>query len=249
MFSLFSAADIRRTRDTSLANLETLILAITSRLFILRHHPSFPDPDLAPEKDALNCIRVLTRILPFVYEADNLEEWEEKFFWGIRRKRTRKSQISKPEVLFNHENPNAETPEEPQKPEEQQEEVFEESKPLAEELIDTLVDLLFFCGLTLPISERSKTKVTYSIWQSGVGCNTPMASSKEMEGNRTEILRLLLTLSSKSMYMPASQYSCCVVTNIANNMKTFYRSEVSKPSHILQLVQISRLYCQCFALC
>lgn len=89
IFSLFSPNDIRRTRDTALENLETLILAITSRLFILRHHPSFPDVEFAPEKDALNCIRILTRILPYIYEAEQLQAWEDKFFWGVRRKRTR----------------------------------------------------------------------------------------------------------------------------------------------------------------
>jgi hypothetical protein len=89
IFSLFSPNDIRRTRDTALENLETLILAITSRLFILRHHPSFPDPEFAPERDALNCIRILTRILPYIYEAEQLQPWEDKFFWGVRRKRTR----------------------------------------------------------------------------------------------------------------------------------------------------------------
>jgi hypothetical protein len=70
VFSLFSPADIRRARDNNLANLETLILAVTSRLIVLRNHPSFPDPELAPERDALNCIRVLTRLLPFLYVAD-----------------------------------------------------------------------------------------------------------------------------------------------------------------------------------
>ena len=74
--------DIRRTRDSSISNLETLILAITSRLVILKNHPSFPDPELAPDRDALNCIRILTRILPFIYEAEHLEEWEDKFFWA-----------------------------------------------------------------------------------------------------------------------------------------------------------------------
>lgn len=79
-------------------------------------------------------------------------------------------------------------------------------KPLGEELIDNLIDLLFYTDFTLPPNERAKKKVTYSIWQSGVGCNTPMSSSKELEGNRIEILRLLLTLSSKSLYMPARMF-------------------------------------------
>ena len=83
-------------------------------------------------------------------------------------------------------------------------EEFEEVKPLAEELIDTLIDLLFFADFALPRPQNSKNKVTYAIWQSGVGCNTAVGNSKEFESNRTEILRLLLTLTSRSMYMSAN---------------------------------------------
>ncbi|PBP27539.1 hypothetical protein BUE80_DR001399 [Diplocarpon rosae] len=196
IFSLFSPNDIRRTRDTALENLETLVLAITSRLFILRHHPSFPDPELAPERDALNCIRILTRLLPYIYEAEYLQGWEDKFFWGVRRKRTRKASLAR-DVLFD------ESQEELAKLEAAGEE-FEEVKPLAEELIDSLVDLLFFADFTLPRPQNTKNKVTYAIWQSGVGCNTSIGTSKEFESNRTEILRLLLTLTSQSMYMSAN---------------------------------------------
>ena len=196
VFSLFSPVDVRRARDASLRNLETLITVLTSRLFTLRRHPSFPNPESAPEKHALNCIRVLTRILPFLYEADHLEAWEQKFFWTPRRRRVPKERSSETEVLFDDTRP-----EEP--PEPQTREQFQTVKPLGEELIDTLIDLLFFTDFTLPHSDQSRTKVTYAIWQSGVGCNTPMASSKELESNRTEILRLLLTLASKSLYMPA----------------------------------------------
>ncbi|KAI9712385.1 MAG: hypothetical protein M1820_001598 [Bogoriella megaspora] len=192
VFSLFSQADIRRARDQSLPNFEKLILAVTSRLIVLRNHPSFPDSEIAPERDALNCIRVLTRLFPYIHEAENLEEWEERFFWGARRKRTRKGQIKKSEVLFDEDGED--------QPQDQQEPEFEEVKPLAEELIDTLIDLLFFSNFTLP-KGQTKDKVTYAIWQSGVGCNTPVGTSKEFENNRMEILRLLLAMTSKSMYM------------------------------------------------
>lgn len=64
--------------------------------------------------------------------------------------------------------------------------------------------MLFFADFTLPKSQNSRNKVTYAIWSSGVGCNTPVATSKEFESNRTEILRLLLTLTSQSMYMSAN---------------------------------------------
>ncbi len=215
VFSLFSPADIRRTRDNNLANLETLILAVSSRLCVLRSHPSFPDPELAPERDALNCIRVLTRLLPFLYEADNLEAWEDQFFWAARRKRSRKGQLVRSEVIFDEADPE-------QTPTENEPE-FEQAKPLAEEIIDTLIDLLFFSEFTLPKTPAGKNKVTYAIWQSGVGCNTPVASTKEFESNRTEILRLLLTFASKSMYMSAgrSPIQCSLVWPYFDQTKVF----------------------------
>lgn len=193
IFSLFAPADIRRTRDNALENLETLILAVTSRLFILRHHPSFPDPAIAPERDALNCVRILTRILPYIYEKESLQPWEERFFWAARRKRTRRSSIAA-EVLFDEaqEEPKAATDE------------FEDAKPLAEELLDTLVDLMFFSDVTVSKQPHGKPKVSYAIWQSGVGCNMTVPTTKEYESNRCEILRLLLTMTGQSMYMSPS---------------------------------------------
>ncbi|KZF20294.1 hypothetical protein L228DRAFT_254011 [Xylona heveae TC161] len=197
VFSLFAPADIRRTRDNNFVNLETLIRAVCTRIFLLRNHPSFPDPEIAPEKHILNCIRVLTRVLPFIYECDRLEEWQDQFFWAPRKRRSRRGELVKAEVLFDEAKPGGESPVSTDPPEN-----FEEAKPLAEELLDTLTDLLFFSGFTLPQVQSGKNRVTYSIWQSGVGCNMPVASTKEYESNRSEILRLLLAITGKSMYTP-----------------------------------------------
>lgn len=194
IFSLFAPADVRRTRDNAPENLESLIQAVTSRLFLLRHHPSFPDPEFAPDREALNCIRVLTRILPFIYEKESLEQWEDNLLWSPRRKRTRDSAIAN-EVLFDGvQDVQTRAPVEE----------FEDAKPLAEELIDTLLDFLFFSDLTVPKAQHGKPKVTYAIWQSGVGCNTSIPTTREHESNRCEILRLLLTLASHSMYLSPS---------------------------------------------
>lgn len=190
MFSLFSPTDIRRTRDIALENVETLILAICSRLIVLRHHPSFPDADIAPDRHALNCIRVLTRVLPYLYESEALREWEDNFFWAARRKRTRKSALAN-EIIFD------ESLTSPRLTDDD----FEDAKPLGEELIDTLIDLLFFSELTVPKQPRGSPKVSYSIWQSGVGCNTTIPTTREYESNRIEILRLLLAMTSQAIYM------------------------------------------------
>lgn len=170
-------------------------------MIVLKNHPSFPDPEFAPDTHALNCIRILTRVLPFIYEADHLEAWEEQFFWAPRKKKTRQAQVAA-EVLFDE--AQAETNDAQTQP---RVDDREDAKPLAEELIDTLTDLLFYKGFTIPKLSTSEGKVSYAIWQSGVGCNTAMVSTKEHENNRMEILRLLLTLTGKSMYMSPSQCS------------------------------------------
>ncbi|KAL4902394.1 hypothetical protein BDW74DRAFT_63428 [Aspergillus multicolor] len=198
VFSLFTPADIRRTRDHALRNFETLLLSVTSRLTALKNHPSFPDHDLAPDRDALNCIRILTRLLPYVYEAEHLEEWEEKFFWTRRKKKTREAQLAA-DVLFDE----AQAEEERDQASPRTSD-YENVKPLAEELIDTLMDMLFYTDFTIPKLPSAKSKVSYSIWQSGVGCNTSMGSTRELEDNRCEVLRLLLTLTGKAMYMSSS---------------------------------------------
>ncbi|KAK4110777.1 hypothetical protein N656DRAFT_799897 [Canariomyces notabilis] len=194
VFSLFAPADVRRTRDNALENLEALIQAVTARLFLLRHHPSFPDPELAPAQEALNCVRVLTRVLPFVYEKESLQAWEDKLFWAPRRKKTRKSSIAN-EVLFDGAQDGQTRPATDE---------FEDARPLGEELLDTLLELLFFSDLTVPKAPRGKPKVTYAIWQSGVGCNASIPTTKEHESNRCEILRLLLTFTGQSMYLSPS---------------------------------------------
>lgn len=170
---------------------------MTSRLNALEHHPSFPDPQLAPERDALNCIRILTRVLPFIYEAEALSEWEEKFFWGVRRRKARRAQLTG-EVLFDESQIEETTAPHPD------EEEYEEVKPLAEELLDTLTDLLFYTAFTIPVLPNAKSKVTYAIWQSGVGCKQSISTNKDLDSNRCEVLRLILTMMSKSMYMSST---------------------------------------------
>lgn len=198
IFNLFSPTDIRKIRDEAFNNLETLILSVTSRLFSLAQHPSFPSPEAAPEREALNCIRILTRLIPYIYELEQLESWEERFFWKPRKRRDRVGQqAGRAEVLFDEAAPDTQQGE-VQQPEDA------DVKPLAEELIDVLIELLFCSDFTIPRAQGRK-KVQFTIWQSGVGCNSTIASTADMENRRMEILRLLLTLASKSMYTSTSE--------------------------------------------
>ena len=175
VFSLISASDIRRIRDSAPENLETLILALTSRLFALRHHPSFPDTELAPAQEALNCMRVLTRLFPFILESEDMMEWQERFWWTKRRKRPRGmtqgpltiktgENEGDSEIIFEGDEGDIPLVQSPISI--PSGEGMEYSKPLAEELLDTVVELLSFLGFTIPASYTpgSESKVTMAIW-------------------------------------------------------------------------------------
>jgi hypothetical protein len=165
-----------------------LILSTASKLCELRKNPAFPNIDQGQDRHALNCIRILTRVLPFVYESEILESWERRIFWFPRPNPAQ----AESDVLFAGAG------------DEQTENESGTIRPLGEELVDVLVDLLFFSDFTLPAAPPGKSKISYAIWQTGVGCHTPVSSSKVFENNRTEILRLLLVMSGKALYMPAN---------------------------------------------
>lgn len=64
---------------------------------------------------------------------------------------------------------------------------------------------LFLAGFTLPQSMgTADSKINYVIWETGVGSSTPIGSSRDNDMNRTEVLRLLTVLLSKSMYSTPS---------------------------------------------
>lgn len=173
-----------------------LLRTLVARLATLRQTASFPDTERHPSLHALNCIRVLTRIIPFLYEAEHLETWRDRFFWQSSTDVDAAEVEEKSEVLFD------ETTDEQTlslaKPSRRK------RKPLGEDLIDALIDLLFYVDFTLPRNARIKNRITYSIWENGVGCTSPTESSKELESNRAEVLRLLLTISSEALYLSPS---------------------------------------------
>lgn len=213
IFTLFTASEIRQTRDKHKENLETFILALTARLFYLFNHSQFPHPEIAPAKELLNCVRLLTRILPFVFEqkgqSPETDRWIEEFFWGKRRVRkhitgkadlssvvnpapaatsTAAASSSSSEPAFDQESFDRNAAE------------FYDAQPLGEQLVDTALSLLFCPGFTVPRTSGS----SYSIWETGVGCTTPINSTGEQDSNKIEILRFLLALISERLYTSSS---------------------------------------------
>ncbi|KAF9147351.1 hypothetical protein BG015_011030 [Linnemannia schmuckeri] len=195
VFLLVGSQDIRRVRDEARENLECLIEKILSRLFSLCDSPQFLTPE-APVRQLLNCVRVLTRLFPFVFESDDLMMWEERYFWTPRsrgasnRRRSNASHLDESTQPSGTENRSSNT-------------ISVHSELASSAPKDqTLLDLLFTSGFTLPTALESKNRVSYVIWETGIGSSKPIGTSKELDDNRTEILRLLLVLFSRSMYIP-----------------------------------------------
>lgn len=218
-----------RDDPKSFKNLETLILTVSLHLIDLRcdQDSIFERDPLAFIKEVLNCIRILTRVLPFVYECDRLVSWEHSFFWEVSDN-TRPSRVgrhisgeSNTAETLNHSN-NATHNEPP--------------VSLGVELMDSLLDLAFWSGFTLPVNMNGKNGPTYGFWQSGIAYERRLDTSKEFESRRTEIMQLLLVLESKCIYKTASENSLspCRHTNALT------AAQMSSPHRALRLLTLSR---------
>ena len=75
--------------------------------------------------------------------------------------------------------------------------------PLGDRLARTVTDMLFRSGFTIPWTEERKS-TNYCIWEKGIGSSIDLpGTTKIHESHRVEVLRLLLVLLSKSIYVPA----------------------------------------------
>ncbi|XP_045498498.1 protein HID1 [Colias croceus] len=172
VFALVPGAEIRALREESPNNLATLVYKAVEKMVKIVDNSCRTQRD---QHTALNCARLLTRVLPYMLEEP---EWH-SFFWS-----------SLPAAAEN------------------------ESIPLAQSLINAICDLLFCPDFTVTSTKRSGPERAEElssldsceyIWAGGVGFARSPASSAQHEAARTELLRLLLTCCSETVYRPPQQ--------------------------------------------
>ncbi|KAI4457097.1 protein hid1 [Holotrichia oblita] len=131
------------------------------------------------QQTVLNCVRLLTRVLPYIFEDP---EWR-GFFWS-----------SLPS----------------------QNEDEDESLPLAQSLLNATCDLLFCPDFTVmgtrkigpdKAEDLSAIDSCEYIWEAGVGFAQTPPRHPQVDTNRTELLKLLLTCFSETMYQPPMDIS------------------------------------------
>ncbi|KAL1922360.1 uncharacterized protein VTP21DRAFT_9899 [Calcarisporiella thermophila] len=183
----FPASDVRRIVEAR-ENLETLLKKVIERLLSFINVKNFPSEEY-PTQHLLNCIRVLTRLMPFVFESKELcHEWENNFFWT--EERISRQNSNENNMVEDYKDIN----------------IINSIPSLGERLIAGVISLMFFSGFTIPSNFATEnSRVNYVIWESGVGASTPIGSSKVLDSNKAEILQLFLVLMSKSIYMSPSE--------------------------------------------
>ncbi|ORY88647.1 high-temperature-induced dauer-formation protein-domain-containing protein [Leucosporidium creatinivorum] len=236
--TLLDSSTLLLTVQQSPVNLATLITVLCDHLFDLLSIPSFPHPPPTPRgaeqrdlaKEALNCLRVLSRVVPFVLGPQSTEpgELEEAIFWRsekirverpVSEERTRNSteaprEAEEGQFVIDDEEEDEEDEEneatatpKPAAESSQPTEEWEEIPPLAERLLAALVDLAFVPGFT--VAEECRTQdgaVVYVIWEPGIAHSpsSPLPPTpSSLLSARLEVLRLLaILLSLPSLLTP-----------------------------------------------
>lgn len=172
VFALIPGAEMRALREEAPSNLATLCYKAVERL--VRAADSLCNTP-TQQHTVLNCVRLLTRLLPTIFEDP---EWR-GFFWSSL-------------------------------PGSQPQEDEAENLSLAQSLITALCDLLFCPEFTVSSSRKagpdrpedleSLDSCEY-IWAPGVGFAHSPPHVPQQDQNRTELLKLLLTCFSQTMYL------------------------------------------------
>ncbi|CAG9812424.1 unnamed protein product [Phaedon cochleariae] len=171
IFTLVPAAEIRQLREDAPTNLATLCYKAVEKLVKAVDNSCRTQGE---QQTVLNCARLLTRVLPYIFED---AEWK-GFFWSS---------------LPGHGDDD------------------DESIPLAHSLLNSVCDLLFCPDFTVVASRKSGPDKAEElsaidsceyIWEAGVGFAHSPSKNPVFDSNRTELLKLLLTCFSETMYHP-----------------------------------------------
>ncbi|ESO82024.1 hypothetical protein LOTGIDRAFT_135546 [Lottia gigantea] len=169
VFTLIPAAEIRALREESPSNLATFCYKAVEKLVAAAESGC---PSQREQQTVLNCVRLLIRILPYIFEDP---DWR-GFFWSTLPGQSEDG------------------------------EVFKINSKLS-----LFQDLLFCPDFTVASSRKTgpdNPEDMHSIdsceyiWEAGVGFAHSPPHNSYHDQNRTEILKLLLTCFSETMYLP-----------------------------------------------
>lgn len=164
----------------------------------------------------LNCIRILSRIMPFILAQDG-SALENDLFWSsytprrVDRKEEKGGMAQEMDhfVIGDEDDDTSRMSLAPSLAATNQSSSDlqgESQRCLAHHLMTLTVDMLFLPGFTVPAWQSDANSgnkgVTYTVWENGIGSTSSTPALPETDNHRCEVLRLLLVLLSKTLYTP-----------------------------------------------
>lgn len=202
IYELFSAHEIRLIQELNVVNFVTFVRILSERTVdTLSDKGFYKDEDKISQLQ--NCIRFLTKFLPFLFDPVNYKknELSNIVFWTLSLDAS-----SMANKLLNG---GSEDETNVQNEVDTDEQVT--SSPLGARLIDALTQALFVPSYTIELKlkpDSNQSKVQGSAGQlsdSSFGSRSRNSPSNHIiDSNRMEIFKLILTLCSETFYEPAS---------------------------------------------
>lgn len=202
IYELLTPYDIRTIREQNRANFVLMIRVLILKLTYLAQHENFPSKD-APVSELLNCIRFLTKLLPFLFELPEYpSELDDILFWS--------ETFDPMAVATGSSLNNIQTPVSVLGGEKENEMNVNKESFLGVNIVKCLVDLLFIRSFTMDVptgSEgRSGSNRMMSVWEPGIGTTAKYQTPNLIiDSNRMEVLKLMLVLMTTSVYLVPSQ--------------------------------------------
>ncbi|KAF5324653.1 hypothetical protein D9611_004387 [Ephemerocybe angulata] len=169
-------------------------------------------------KEVLNCLRILQRFLPVIFDVQGESNaFEIELMWKSEEVDDLEEQESTgaaPQFVIDDDDDDDSDEDEadedaPKTPAAPKPQAPKPAKPkkklpsLGERLFNNLIDLMFCCGFTLsPKIQVDHHKVNYVIWEKGIGSTSDAAYASVYDSNKVEVLRLLLVILSRQIYVP-----------------------------------------------
>lgn len=207
IFELLTAYDLRTILSQNRSNYLLLVYKLTNKIIATAESDKSFNPS-----QLLNCVRLLTKLLPFFMELPDYNLMESQFWLNPLdydpRNFVEDTIVEEPTAERNKDC----------------------SDILSVRLIRSIMTLLFYKGFTILIS-KSKSDTSsmkqLSVWEPGIGITSKyQVPDLIIESNRAALLQLLITLSGVSLYQLPSR----IVTNgslfLTLLVSTFPRMEI-----------------------
>ncbi|EMG46715.1 hypothetical protein G210_3029 [Candida maltosa Xu316] len=194
IYDVISAKDVKKVRDQNLINIIQFIHKLCEKII---------NSDVTNEKGTiqlLNSVRFLNRLLPFIFELPTfLDDLELELFWNPEF-----NPITCLKDLQHRENITTEEDFELYKPTMKYDKI---KNCLAVNLISKLVDLLFIENFTVSTGKpNARGQKVLHVWEPGIGNSSKFQPPNLIiDSNRSEVLKLLLTLCTTSFFQPVSK--------------------------------------------